>query len=102
MAWVTAHCIFFIVTILYPFVKRKFLPAPPAPQGQKRRRSAAARPGGRTFLRRDLQFAPGCGTIIRRHMQPYLYALVAQSVEHLTFNQRAWDSSSHERTKEKR
>ena len=35
-------------------------------------------------------------------MQPYLYALVAQSVEHLTFNQRAWDSSSHERTKEKR
>ena len=35
-------------------------------------------------------------------MQPYLYALVAQSVEHLTFNQRAWDSSSHERTKNQR
>ena len=30
-----------------------------------------------------------------------LYALVAQPVEHLTFNQRARDSSSLERTKEK-
>ena len=30
-----------------------------------------------------------------------MYALVAQPVEHLTFNQRARDSSSLERTKEK-
>ena len=35
----------------------------------------------------------------RRPKNKKSYALVAQSVEHLTFNQRAWDSSSHERTK---
>ena len=58
-----------------------------------------------TFLRRHLHFAPGCGKIIGRYYAAHnrkRYALVAQSVEHLTFNQRAWDSSSHERTKEKR
>ena len=57
-----------------------------------------------TFLRRHLHFAPGCGKIIGRYYAAHnrkRYALVAQSVEHLTFNQRAWDSSSHERTKEK-
>ena len=59
--------------------------------------------GKQTFLRRHLHFAPGCGKIIGQSPiapnQTERYALVAQSVEHLTFNQRAWDSSSHERTK---
>ena len=46
-------------------------------------------------------FAANCGNIIRRYCFAAEYALVAQPVEHLTFNQRARDSSSLERTKEK-
>ena len=44
-------------------------------------------------------FAANCGNIIRRYCFATEYALVAQPVEHLTFNQRARDSSSLERTK---
>ena len=44
-------------------------------------------------------FAANCGNIIRRYCFAAEYALVAQPVEHLTFNQRARDSSSLERTK---
>ena len=44
-------------------------------------------------------FAANCGNIIRRCCFAAEYALVAQPVEHLTFNQRARDSSSLERTK---
>ena len=47
-----------------------------------------------------LLFAPSCGNIIRQYCFAAEYALVAQPVEHLTFNQRARDSSSLERTKE--
>jgi hypothetical protein len=46
-----------------------------------------------------LHFAANCGNIIRRYYFAAEYALVAQPVEHLTFNQRARDSSSLERTK---
>ena len=46
-----------------------------------------------------LLFAANCGNIIRRYCFAAEYALVAQPVEHLTFNQRARDSSSLERTK---
>ena len=46
-----------------------------------------------------MHFAANCGNIIRRYCFAAEYALVAQSVEHLTFNQRARDSSSLERTK---
>ena len=48
-----------------------------------------------------LLFAVNCGNIIRQYCFAAEYALVAQPVEHLTFNQRARDSSSLERTKEK-
>jgi hypothetical protein len=48
-----------------------------------------------------LLFAANCGNIIRRYCFAAKYALVAQPVEHLTFNQRARDSSSLERTKGK-
>ena len=44
-------------------------------------------------------FAANCGNIIWRYCFAAEYALVAQPVEHLTFNQRARDSSSLERTK---
>ena len=46
-----------------------------------------------------MHFAANCGNIIRRCCFAAEYALVAQPVEHLTFNQRARDSSSLERTK---
>ena len=46
-----------------------------------------------------LLFAVNCGNIIRQYCFAAEYALVAQPVEHLTFNQRARDSSSLERTK---
>ena len=46
-----------------------------------------------------MHFAANCGNIIRRYCFAAEYALVAQPVEHLTFNQRARDSSSLERTK---
>ena len=46
-----------------------------------------------------MHFAANCGNIIRRYCFAAKYALVAQPVEHLTFNQRARDSSSLERTK---
>ncbi len=49
-------------------------------------------------------FAREYGNIIRQYrviLRFIMYALVAQPVEHLTFNQRARDSSSLERTKEK-
>ena len=46
-----------------------------------------------------LLFAADCGNIIRQYCFAAEYALVAQPVEHLTFNQRARDSSSLERTK---
>ena len=49
-----------------------------------------------------LLFWRGCGNIIRQYrviLRFIMYALVAQPVEHLTFNQRARDSSSLERTK---
>ena len=49
-----------------------------------------------------LLFAPSCGNIIRQYCFTVQYALVAQPVEHLTFNQRARDSSSLERTKNPR
>ena len=48
-----------------------------------------------------MHFAANCGNIIRRYCFAAKYALVAQPVEHLTFNQRARDSSSLERTKGK-
>ena len=38
-----------------------------------------------------------CVMIVER----YEYAPVAQSVEHLTFNQRVWSSSLHRSTKQK-
>ena len=50
------------------------------------------------FAARYLLFYAGCGNIIRQYYF-CTYALVAQPVEHLTFNQRARDSSSLERTK---
>ena len=49
-------------------------------------------------------FAREYGNIIRQYrviLRFIMYALVAQPVEHLTFNQRARDSSSLERTKGK-
>ena len=46
-----------------------------------------------------MHFAANCGNIIRQYCFAAEYALVAQPVEHLTFNQRARDSSSLERTK---
>ena len=54
------------------------------------------------FLCRKLAFAREYGNIIRQYrviLRFIMYALVAQPVEHLTFNQRARDSSSLERTK---
>ena len=50
------------------------------------------------FAAKYLLFYAGCGNIIRQYCF-CTYALVAQPVEHLTFNQRARDSSSLERTK---
>ena len=51
------------------------------------------------FAREHLHFCVSCGNIIRQYCLLQAYALVAQPVEHLTFNQRARDSSSLERTK---
>ena len=53
----------------------------------------------RLFAREPLHFCASCGNIIRQYCIVAEYALVAQPVEHLTFNQRARDSSSLERTK---
>ena len=53
----------------------------------------------RLFSASLLLFAADCGNIIRQYCFAAEYALVAQPVEHLTFNQRARDSSSLERTK---
>ncbi len=53
----------------------------------------------RLFAREPLHFCANCGNIIRQYCFCRKYALVAQPVEHLTFNQRARDSSSLERTK---
>ena len=50
-------------------------------------------PGNPCFLRKVVVILFG-GIVL-----PQEYALVAQPVEHLTFNQRARDSSSLERTK---
>ena len=51
------------------------------------------------FAWEHLHFCVSCGNIIRQYCLLQAYALVAQPVEHLTFNQRARDSSSLERTK---
>ena len=59
---------------------------------------------GKFFCAESLLFAREYGNIIRQYrviLRFIMYALVAQPVEHLTFNQRARDSSSLERTKEK-
>ena len=52
------------------------------------------------FSAGHLHFIGIYGNIIRQYCIAAEYALVAQPVEHLTFNQRARDSSSLERTKE--
>ena len=52
-------------------------------------------PGNSCILRKVVVILFG-GIVLLRE-----YALVAQPVEHLTFNQRARDSSSLERTKDK-
>ena len=57
---------------------------------------------GKVFCAESLLFAREYGNIIRQYrviLRFIMYALVAQPVEHLTFNQRARDSSSLERTK---
>ena len=57
---------------------------------------------GIVFCAVRLLFAREYGNIIRQYrviLRFIMYALVAQPVEHLTFNQRARDSSSLERTK---
>ena len=51
------------------------------------------------FSAGHLHFIGIYGNIIRQYCIAAEYALVAQPVEHLTFNQRARDSSSLERTK---
>ena len=83
-----------IVLVLVRFVKRKFRPAPAhSPLCPARGKRNAL------FCTLLLLFLPGCGNIIRQYVLLHEYALVAQPVEHLTFNQRARDSSSLERTK---
>ena len=86
-----------IVLVLVRFVKRKFRPAPAhSPTCPARGKRNAL------FCTLLLLFLPGCGNIIRQYVLLHEYALVAQPVEHLTFNQRARDSSSLERTKKPR